>query len=291
MRTGRRELLRGGCLMLAASLVRVRAGTAPELAPEVARLERESGGRIGLAALDTGSGVRLAHRAGERFAMCSTFKLMLAAAILARIDAGELRAGAPVAFRPRDLLPHSPVTSAHVGEGALPLETLAQAAVEVSDNTAANLLLALVGGPAGYTDWLRSLGDRTTRLDRIELALNSNLAGDPRDTTTPEAMLLDLQQTLLGSALSSAARARLLGWMKDCATGKSRLRARLPAGWEAGDKTGSGDRGAINDLAIFFPPRRAPILVTCYLSDSTRASEELEGTQASVGALVVRALA
>lgn len=285
----RRGLLGLAGLVLAARSSGLRAAADIDLGAEVAGIEHGTGGRLGLAALDVGSGRHLGHRADERFAMCSTFKLMLAAAVLSRIDSGSLRADRRIAYTEKDLLAHSPLTSARVGEGALALETLAQAVVEVSDNTAANLLLALIGGPAGYTGYLRRLGDPVTRLDRIELALNSNLAGDPRDTTTPAAMLLDMRKTLTGGALAAASRERLLGWMRNCATGRARLRAGLPAGWQAGDKTGTGDRGAVNDLAIFWPPARAPMLVACYLSDSAGTAAQLDGAQAAVGALVRRA--
>jgi beta-lactamase class A len=282
--TSRREVLSG----LAAGLLAGSARAAPEnnAAEALALLEQQSGGRIGLAALDGGSGARLERRSDERFAMCSTFKLMLAAALLARADAGSADLKKAIAYTRAELLPNSPVTQAHASAGALPLATLLQAVVEVSDNTAANLLLAQIGGPAGYTQYLRSLGDSSTRLDRNELTLNSNLPGDPRDTTTPAAMLQNLRSVLTGNALSSPAREQLLGWMRSCRTGRDRLRAYIPAGWRAGDKTGTGDNGAVNDLAIFWPPRRAPILVACYLSGSTRTTQQLSGVQARIGAVV-----
>jgi len=222
--------------------------------------------------------------------MCSTFKLMLAAAILSRVDAGSLRLDATVPFRRSDLLPNSPVTAAHASAGALPLGSMLEAVIEVSDNTAANRLLDLIGGPAGYTAYLRSLGDSSTRLDRVEVALNSNRPGDVRDTTTPRSMLDDMQRALLGDLLSEGSRGQLLRWMRDCQTGHDRLRARLPPDWEAGDKTGTGSNGAINDLAIFFPPRQSPILVACYLTGSTRSMGVLNAAHARLGALVASAL-
>jgi beta-lactamase class A len=282
----RRRLLAALCATLATARIPARASSIGAAMEQLSSLEREIGGRIGLAALDTASGVHLSHRADERFAMCSTFKLMLAAAILSRVDSGELRLAQSVRYARGDLLSNSPVTAAHAEHGVLPLETLAQAVVEVSDNTAANQLLALIGGPSGYTSYVRSLGDTHTRLDRIELALNSNLPGDPRDTTLPSAMLVDMTRTLTGNALSRGSRERLLRWMKNCRTGRERLRARLPAGWTAGDKTGTGDRSAVNDLAILWPPQRAPILIACYLTESDRATETLSDVHARIGALV-----
>ena len=174
--------------------------------------------------------MRLTYRAAERFAMCSTFKLALAAAVLGRVDAGGVKLGQSVSFTRADLVAHSPVTEMHVNEGALPLETMLQAMVEVSDNTAANQLLAMIGGPAAYTQFLRGLGDRRTRLDRIEPALNSNGHGDPPDTTTPSAMLADMNRLLFGTVLSGQSSERLITWMRQCSNGQDRLRARLPAG-------------------------------------------------------------
>jgi beta-lactamase class A len=198
----RREFVTGACALAAWP-----AAAAPARAEnEIAALEKEIGGRIGLCVLDTASGWRLTHRAAERFAMCSTFKLMLVAAVLSRIDAGTLHLEQAVRYSREELLPNSAVTSAHVTEGALPLGVLAEAAMEVSDNTAANCLLALIGGPQGYTAFLRGLGDPLTRLDRNEPSLNSNLPGDARDTTTPAAMVEDMQKVLTRSVLSQASR-------------------------------------------------------------------------------------
>jgi beta-lactamase class A len=288
------QLTRRAWLADAAALALLPAwvrGAPFSLREEVTALERSVGGRIGLAALDTGTDWQAAHRADERFALCSTFKLLLAAAILARVDGGTLQAQQPVPYGRAQLLPNSPVTSAHAAAGALPLAGLLQAVIEVSDNTAANCLLALIGGPPGYSAYARTLGDTVTRLDRIEPALNSNLPDDPRDTTTPAAMLADMRRVLTGSALSSASRMRLLGWMKNCRTGQERLRARLPAGWSAGDKTGTGERGAVNDLAILWPPQgRPPLLIACYLSGSARPVDVLAAVHARIGALIGAAL-
>lgn len=256
------------------------------LAKQIADLEREVGGRIGLAVLDTADGQRFEHRGNERFAMCSTFKLMLAAAILSRIDSGTLRLDQPVSFTRSDLLSVSPLAEAYPEGGTVTLQKTLTSLLEASDNTAANLLLTMIGGPPGYTAYLRSIGDRTTRLDRIELDLNSNLPSDERDTTTPSAMLDDMNRVLLGKHLSADSRERLLQGMRNCKTGHERLRARLPRGWEAGDRTGTGDRGAVNDLAIFFPPGRAPILVASYMTDSPASTQLLNNAHARIGALV-----
>jgi len=251
-------------------------------------IEAKVGGRVGVFALDTGNGRQVAHRPDERFAMCSTFKWVLAAAILARVDRAQLSLDEHVSYGSADLLDNSPITTSHVAEGFMAVIALTQAAVTVSDNTAANLLLARLGGPAGFTEFVRSLGDSVTRLDRKEPALNSNDAGDPRDTTSPRAMVGLMRKILCGDALSPAGRDRLLGWLRACETGKDRLRAGLPRDWIVGDKTGTGQRGAVNDVAIALLSGRAPILVASYLSDADAGLPALTAAQANIGRLVAR---
>ncbi len=262
------------------------AAGAPDARARVAAIERRLGGRLGLAVLDTGSGRRLDWRADERFAMCSTFKALLAAAVLGRVDAGAERLDRVIPFGPVDLLEYAPTARAHVGQGGLTVSALCEAAVELSDNTAANLLLASLGGPAGLTRFVRSLGDPTTRLDRNEPTLNTALPGDARDTTTPAAMLGDLRRLLLGRALSEASRQHLTDWMRNCQTGARRLRAGLPTGWAAGDKTGSGDNGSTNTIAILWPPGRAPILASLYCVGSAQPRAVIEAAHAEVGRVI-----
>lgn len=255
----------------------------------LAALETQSGGRLGVAALDTGSGRWLDYRAGERFPLCSTFKVLLAGAVLAQVDAGRETLDRTLSYGPADLLDHAPVTRARVAEGKLTVEEFCAAAVEVSDNTAANLLLRHLGGPAALTAFMRSLGDPHTRLDRFEPALNEARPGDPRDTTTPAAMVKDLQALLVGPVLRPDTRQRLETWMGARTTGRNRLRAGLPAGWQAGDKSGSGARGTTNDVAILRPPGRAPILVAAYTTGSSASPQHREATLAEVGRIVVQA--
>jgi beta-lactamase class A len=270
----------------------VASGTGPatnaDSTRELAAIEASVGGRVGVFALDTGSGRTLAQRPDERFAMCSTFKWVAAAAALARVDRGELALDQRIPYGKADVLDYSPVTGEHVAEGALPIETLARAAVTVSDNGAANLLLAQVGGPAGLTAFARQAGDAVTRLDRIEPRLNANDPGDPRDTTSPRAMVALMRAVLCGDVLKPASRERLLGWMRACETGKKRLRAGLPADWVVGDKTGTGENMAFNDLAIAVPPGRAPILVAVYMSEGRDEEDGAihEGGHARVGRVV-----
>jgi beta-lactamase class A len=249
-------------------------------------IEFRVGGRVGVFALDTGTGRTLGHRENERFAMCSTFKWALAAAVLGMVDRSEASLGERLPYGKADLLEYAPVTTEHVAEGAMTVEALAHAAVTVSDNTAANLLLAKVGGPAGLTRFLRTSGDSLTRLDRNEPTLNQNDPGDVRDTTSPQAMVGLMRAVLCGDVLSSLSRERLLGWMQACETGRNRLRAGLPTTWVVGDKTGTGLNGACNDVAVAVPPGRAPILVASYLSDSKVNGEVLETAHAEIARVV-----
>lgn len=253
-------------------------------------VEARLGGRVGVVAVDSRSGASLARRADERFAMCSTFKWALVAAVLARVDRRELALDHAVAFAPSDLLEYAPVTRAHVGEGRMTIAALAAAAIELSDNTAANLLLGLVGGPAGVTRFFRGLGDGVTRLDRTEPTLNTNLRGDARDTTSPRAMAASLRAVVAGSALSATGRQRLIAWLVACKTGKRRLRAGLPPGWLAGDKSGSGANGAANDVAVVWPPGRAPVVIAAYLDAPSASAERLDAAHAAIGRIVARRL-
>lgn len=248
-----------------------------EVARDLAALESKHGGRLGVAAVDTADGRSIGHRTDERFALCSTFKLLLAAAVLAQVDAGEESLDRRVPFTEADLLDHSPVTRAHLAQGAMTVGELCAATVQVSDNAAANLLLPIVDGPAGLTRWLRSVGDATTRLDRYELALNTNLPGDPRDTTTPAAMAETTRRLITGEVLSRESREELIRWLVGSTTGGARLRAGLREAWKVGDKTGTGQRGAANDVAVVWPREgAAPWIIAVYYDapESTPAARD-----------------
>lgn len=240
----------------------------PALAEGIAALEAGSGGRLGVSVRDTGTGAGFAHRGAERFPMCSTFKFLLAAMVLAEVDAGRERLDRTLPITKADLVAYSPMTEPLVGTVAS-VAALCEAAVTLSDNTAANVLLKATGGPAGLTAFLRRSGDPVTRLDRNEPTLNEGKPGDPRDTTTPVAMLEDLDRMVLGRVLTPASRDQLAAWLVANRTGGTRLRAGLPKDWRVGDKTGTGPRGiGINDIAVIWPPGRAPLLLTCYLTDT-----------------------
>lgn len=261
---------------------------------QLAQLERRAGGRLGVAVLDTGSGQQWAHRGDERFALCSTFKLLLAGAVLARADAGQVRLTDTLPLRPQDPVGHAPVTRARLKDGHMSLAELAEAAQRHSDNGAANLLLRQMGGPAALTQWLRTQGDTVTRIDRMEPEMNLVLPGDPRDTTTPAAMAATTARLVLGETLQAASRDQLVSWMRATETGLRRLRAGLPASWRCGDKTGTGMSAEapdqLNDVAVCWPEGRAPIVIAAYYAGPHRNSErirpEAEAVLAEVGRVV-----
>jgi len=253
----------------------------------IVALEMRLGGRLGVAAVEIGSNRRLEHRASERFPMCSTFKLLAASAVLRQVDEKKEQLTRFIPYTKADLLEYAPVTKEHVNEGGMTLAALCAAAVEYSDNTAANLLLQTIGGPEGLTRYARSLGDEQTRLDRFEPHLNSAVPGDERDTTTPAAMVADLRLLLLGDALSPQSRQLLDAWLAANKTGADMIRAGVPNDWKVGDKTGRGENGATNDIAIIRPPGKPPILVAVYFVGSTAPSKARLSAIADVARIVV----
>ncbi len=236
-------------------------------------IEAAAQGRLGVAVLDTATGRTIGHRLDERFPMCSTFKWLMVANVLGIVDEGRQQLDRRIRYGQEALIPWSPVTEKHVGEG-MTLAELCEAAITLSDNAAANLILQVLDGPQGLTRYVRSLGDTVTRLDRSELALNEGTPGDPRDTTSPRAMSRLLQAAMLGDALSPQSRAQLVAWMQASKTNGKRLAAGLPAGWTVGSKTGTGPQGSTHDVGVYWPPGRPPIVVAAYLTQ-TRASEDL----------------
>ncbi len=267
------------------------SGAIGNLEQEFARLDAQSGGRLGIAVLDTGTGQQEGYRAAERFPMCSTFKALASAAVLARVDAGHEDLGRRIHYSASDVLSYAPVTKDHAGEGGMTMGELCAASVTLSDNTAANLILASLGGPSSITAFARSLGDPVTRLDRIEGDLNEAKPGDPRDTTTPEAMASSLRVLVTGDALSRRSRDQFTTWLVGCQTGGAKLRAGVPATWRVGDKTGSGGHGTTNDIAVMWPPGRAPVIVCVYLTEITISSDQANATFVAVGQAVTAMLA
>jgi beta-lactamase class A len=256
-----------------------------------ADLEKQhAGSRIGVAAIDLSTKRRVDYRADERFIMCSTFKVLAVAAVLKRVDAGEEKLDRFVPYGEAQLLSYAPVTRAHVKEGGMTLEALCAAAVEMSDNTAANLLLETIGGPTKWTEFARSLGDNVSRLDHMEPELNIAIAGKDNDTTTPAAMCGDLQRLLTSDFLTVSLRTKLEGWMQQGQTGIKMIRASVPADWKAGDKTGRSGDGVTNDIAVVRPPAGGPIFLVIYTVDASESQEARDQLVADVAKAAIDAL-
>ncbi|KQR20149.1 class A beta-lactamase [Agreia sp. Leaf335] len=257
-------------------------------APAFAQLEQEFDARIGVYALDPQTRAEVAYRADERFAYASTFKALAAGILLKTVPDDEL--DEIVSYDSSELLPNSPVTEENVADG-MTLRAVAEAAVRFSDNTAGNIMLERLGGPEGFTQALRELGDTTTSSDRVETELNSAIPGDLRDTTTPRAFALDLATLLTTDALGAAQQAQLIDWMTGNATGAELITAGLDAGWAVADKSGAGAYGTRNDIAVLWPPSGSPIVLVVMSNrptedadyDNALISRAAEATLAGLG--------
>jgi beta-lactamase class A len=292
----RRRLVRQALLALAATTLCLGlagpalAGPAHpgKVADTVARLETRLGGRIGIVLREVGAPEpRIAIRADERFPMASTFKPVLCGAVLARVERGEETLGRRISYDASQIVSHSPLTKKHAGGAGLTVEALCEAAVTLSDNTATNLLMKTVGGPQGVTSFLRGLGDDTTRLDRWETKLNSAIAGDPRDTTTPRAMARTLETLLFGAGLAPASRHKVQTWMENDKVADALIRKHLPEGWRIADKTGGGANGTRNIIAVLWPERGAPHLATIYVTGNKAAFADLNAAIAEIGKAMI----
>lgn len=262
-------LIAGACAPLLAACAATPGASAAlaEAQVRLAALETAAGGRLGVQAIDSGDGRRLGHRADERFPMCSTFKAIAAAAILAHGKNVPGWLDQRVRYTKADLVTYSPITEVHLDEG-MTIGELCAATIQYSDNAAANLLMALIGGPGGVTGFARSVGDTVFRLDRWETELNTAIPGDARDTSTPAAMASLLRRVALDDGLAPAQRDQLQAWMRGNTTGDTRIRAGVPSGWAVADKTGTGAYGSSNDIGIVFPPKGAPVVLALYYTQA-----------------------
>jgi len=270
----RRSILLGAAaypLLSACTALGDQAHASASARQQLSAIENSLDGRLGLFACDTADGRRLAYRADERFPLCSTFKLLLVSAILkmSMQQAGLMQH--VLSYRQSDLVDYSPITEKHVGAG-MSITALCAAALQYSDNTAANLLIAQLGGLAAVTAFARSIGDQQFRLDRWETDLNTAIPGDPRDTSTPEAMGASLQRLALGDVLAPAQREQLCLWLRGNTTGAARIKAGIPASWTIGDKTGGGQYGTANDIAVLWPPQRSPVILAIYTTRHQQAA-------------------
>jgi beta-lactamase class A len=263
-------------------------GTEPATAAQFRRLESNFDAELGVFALDTGTNRTVTYRADERFAYASTHKALSAAAVLKQNSEAEL--DQVVRYSKADLVDYSPITEQHVDSG-MTLREIGDAAVRYSDNTAANLLFRELGGPAGFGRSLKRIGDHRTHVDRIEPDLNDAVPGDVRDTSTPRALGTDLKKYTLGNVLNSKDRAQLTDWLKRNTTGDNTVRAGAPAGWTVGDKTGSGGYGTRNDIAVLWPPKRAPIVLAVLSKRSTQDATRDDALIAQAATVALAAVA
>lgn len=289
----RREMLIGSLItgaVLAAPACAAQAKRRADMAARLSALEVGEA-RLGVCLLDTATGEISGNRMDEHFAMCSTFKLAMVAACLREADAGRLKLTEILPYTQADLLPWAPVTGENLNKGGMSIAGLAQAAQELSDGVAANLLVKRLGGPSAVTAKFREMGDSISRLDRYEPRLGMVLSADLRDTTTPRAMAKLVRRITMGDLLKPASRQLLLQWMENTQTGPKRLRAGLPADWRTGNKTGTGratgTTNKCNDIAITFPPGKAPIIIAAYF-DSGEYTDQTEDRHQAVVAEVGR---
>jgi beta-lactamase class A len=242
---------------------------------QLAELERASGGRIGVVGCTPAAARAFQHRAHERFPLCSTFKLMLAAACSSAARKTPACCQRPMSYGKSDLIANSPITEKHVATG-MSVADLCAATIQYSDNAAANVLLKLLGGPAEVTAFARRIGDQAFRLDRTEPELNTSIPGDLRDTTTPAAMSDSVQRLVLGDALGAGQREQLKTWLLGNTTSTDRFVAGVPAGWKVGDKTGAGSYGSNNDVGVLWPPAGAPLVLSVYLTFRAEGREDAQ---------------
>lgn len=269
---------------LPALLVSPPAATAAEdtITAAARQAERQLGARLGLMVVDTETGRQWRYRAGERFAMASTFKALACAALL---DADETVQAREMMIEAKDLQSHAPVTRQRVGEKMTAME-LCAATLSTSDNTAANLVLQALGGPKRVTSFLRSIGDTVTRLDRTEPSVNEARPGDPRDTTTPEAMVGTVGELVLGDALPASQRSQLTRWMEANSVADGLLRAGVPGDWRVADRTGAGAHGTRGIVAVMWPPQRKPVIAAIYLTETDAPMAKRDAAIAGLGRVI-----
>ncbi|WP_215405209.1 class A beta-lactamase [Janthinobacterium sp. JC611] len=288
----RNLLLAGGAALLCPTplLFAAPATSIAAARTQLAALEQAAGGRLGVAAWRQGSELRVAYRADERFPLASTFKAMLAAAVLARSVSQPGLLDQHVRYEKKELVTYSPITEKHLADG-MNVADLCAATLQYSDNSAANFLMTLLGGPQAVTAYARSIGNTVFQLERWETELNSAIPGDVRDTASPASMAHSLQQLLLGNSLPAPQRQQLDAWMRGNTTGDKRIRAGVPAGWQVADKTGSGAYGSVNDIGVAYPASGAPLVIAVYYTREQQKADTNQDIITAATRIVTAALA
>ncbi|KKO62418.1 Beta-lactamase [Janthinobacterium sp. KBS0711] len=256
---------------------------------QLATLEQAAGGRLGVAAWRQGSELRVAYRADERFPLASTFKAMLAGAVLARSVSQPGLLDQHVRYEKKELVTYSPITEKHLADG-MSVADLCAATLQYSDNSAANFLMTLLGGPQAVTAFARSIGNTVFQLERWETELNSAIPGEVRDTASPASMAHSLQQLLLENSLPAPQRQQLDAWMRGNTTGDKRIRAGVPAGWQVADKTGSGAYGSVNDIGVAYPASGAPLVIAVYYTREQKKADTNQDIITAATRIVTAAL-
>lgn len=256
---------------------------------KLAELEKSTGGRLGVVLINTADNSQIVYRGDERFPMCSTSKVMAASAILKQSETQTGLLNQRVEIKKSDLVNYNPITEKHL-DGGMTIAELTDATLRYSDNTAMNKLIAQLGGPAKVTQFARSIGDKTFRLDRTEPTLNTAIPGDERDTTTPAAMAITLQNLTLDNALAEPQRKQLVEWMKKNTTGGASIRAGLPTTWTVADKTGSGSYGTTNDIAVIWPEHQPPLVLVTYFTQPQKEAKSRNDVLAAAAKIVTEGL-
>ena len=285
----RHYLLAAGATLFFPSGLLLASTTPASAHAQLAALEQQAGGRLGVSAWRTDGGARIVHRADERFPICSTFKAMLAAAVLARSVSEQGLLEKTIRYTAQELVTYSPLTEKHLADG-MTVAALCAAALQYSDNSAANFLMKLLGGPQAVTAFARSIGNQTFQLERWETELNSAIPGETRDTASPASMAHSLQQLLLGNSLPAPQRQQLETWMRGNTTGDQRIHAGLPAGWSAADKTGSGAYGTVNDIGVAWPASGSPLVIAVYYTREQKDAPSNQDIITAATRIVVSAL-
>ncbi|WP_420213857.1 class A beta-lactamase [Janthinobacterium fluminis] len=289
----RHYLIAAGTALLCPSPLLFAAPAATSIAAaetQLAALELAAGGRLGVSAWRTDGGARIAHRADERFPMCSTFKAVLAAAVLARSASESGLLEKRIRYSAKELVTYSPLTEKQLQDG-MSVAELCAAALQYSDNSAANFLMKILGGPQAVTAYMRSIGNTVFQLERWETELNTAIPGEVRDTASPASMAHSLQQLLLENALPAPQRQQLETWMRGNTTGDKRIRAGVPAGWSVADKTGSGAYGTVNDIGVAYPPSGAPLVIAVYYTREQKNAPTNQDIITAATRIVAAALA